>query len=98
MYLIVCVRYINYQWVTILIIYSLDRERVEVLSIIVSNLLTIHTQRLLEITISVEETNSTHIHVAVRSLLQVVTSKHTKTTRVDFNHLVNTILHAEVSN
>ncbi len=97
MYLIVCVRHINYQWVTILIIYSLDRERVEVLSIIVSNLLTIHTQRLLEITISVEETNSTHIHVAVRSLLQVVTSKHTKTTRVDFNHLVNTILHAEVS-
>ena len=63
----------------------------------VSNLLTLHTQRLLEITIAGEETNSTHIHVAGRSLLQLVTSKHTKTTRVDFNHLVNTILHAEVS-
>ena len=98
MYLIVCVRHINYQWVTILIVYSLDRERVEVLSVIVSNLLTIHAQRLLEVTISVEETNSTHIHVAVRSLLQVVTSKHTKTTRVNLNYLVDTILHAEVSN
>ena len=96
MNLIVCVRHINYQWVTILIIYSLDRERVEVLSIIVSNLLTIHTQRLLEITISVEETNATHIYVAIRSLLHIVTSKHTETTRVDFNHLVDTILHAEV--
>ena len=97
MNLIVHIRYIDDNRVAILIQNTLQRERIEVLSIIIGNLLTIHAQRLLEITISVEETNGTHIHVAIRCLLQVVTSKHTKTTRVDFNHLVDTILHAEVS-
>ncbi len=97
MNLIVCIRYINYNRVAILIQNTLQRKRVEVLCIIIGNLLTIHAQRLLEVTISVEETNSTHIHVAVRSLLQVVTGKHTQTTRVDLNHLVDTILHTEVS-
>ena len=59
-----------------------NRERVEVLCIVVSNLVALHRDRLLEISEAIEETYSTHVYVRVRSLFYVVAGKHSKTTRV----------------
>ena len=60
-----------------------NRERVEVLCIVVSNLVALHRDRLLEISEAIEETYSTHVYVRVRSLFYVVAGKHSKTTRVN---------------
>ena len=94
---IVCIRNIDNEWITILVINTLYRNLVKVLCLVFSNLLAIHAQSLSEITETIQETNSTHINITVRSFLNVVTSKHTKTTRIDLQCRVNTILHTEVS-
>ncbi len=97
MYHVVGVRHVHNHRVAVLVKYTLNGQGVKVLGIVVGNLLTVHAQRLLEVTKAIEETYGAEIHVAVRSLLQIIAGKHTKTTGVDFQNLVQTILHAEVS-
>ena len=96
--LIVVVRYVDHQRITILVKLTLDRQRTEVLCLIVGNLLSVHRQALSEIAETIEETNGTHIDIRVRSLLHIVTSQHTQTTRVDLQGRVHTVLHTEVGN
>ena len=96
--IIVHVRNVNYHGSAVSVHLLLDGQRTEVLCLIVSNLLTIHAQSLSEVAVTIQETNSAHVYVAVRSLLDVVTGQDTKTTRVDLQHLVQTVLHAKVCN
>ena len=97
MNLIVGVRHIDHQRITILIKLTLDRQRAEVLSLVVGNLLSVHRKTLCEIAETIQETNGTHVNVRVGSLFHVVASEHTQTTRIDFQGRVDTILHTEVS-
>ena len=98
MYLIVCIGNVNDQRVAVLVELTLNGQAAEVLSLVVGNLLTIHRQALCEVAETIEETNGTHIHVRVGSLLHIVTSQHTKAARVDLQGRVDAILHAEVGN
>ena len=97
MHLIVVIRYIDYHWVTVLVELALNGQAVEVLCLVVGNLLSIHRETLCEVSETIEETDSAHINIRVRSLLYIVTSKHTQTTTVNLQGRVDTILHAEVS-
>ena len=94
--LIVGVRNINNQRISVLVVNTLYGDRVEVLSLVLGNLLSVHAQSLGEVTETIEETNGTHVNVAVRSLLHIVTGKHTETTRINLQCRMDTILHAEV--
>ena len=97
MNLVIHVRHIYDEMVAVGIELSLDRQRIEVLGLVVGNLLSVHAERLLEIAKSVEESHCTHIDIAVGSLLQVIAGKHTQTAGVNLQHLIETILHAEIS-
>ena len=98
MNLIVHVRNVNYERLAVLVEHALYGKRAEVLCIVLSNLLTVHRESLLEIAVTIEEADATHVDVRVRSLLHVVTGEHTETARINLNHLVDTVLHAEVGN
>ena len=65
MNLIVCIRNIDYQWVAVLVKLTLDRQASEVLSLIISNLLSVHRQTLLKISETIQETNCTHVYIRV---------------------------------
>ena len=97
MNLIVHVRHVNDHLVAVLVEHALDRQRVEVLCVVFGDLLTVHAQALREVAIAIEEADGAHVHVAVGSLLHIVAGKHAKATGIDLQHLVKTILHAEVS-
>ena len=96
MNLIVGVRNIYNNRIALSIKNTLYRNRVEVLSLVLGNLLTIHAKSLCEIAKTIEETNGAHINIAVGSLLNIVTSKHSKTTRINLQSRVDTILHTEI--
>ena len=98
MNLIVHVRHIHNNGVAVLIEHALDGQRVEVLCVIVGYLLSVHAERLLEVAVAIEEADGTHVDVAVRSLLYIVAGEHAETARIDLQHLVDSILHAEVGN
>ena len=59
-------------------------------------MLTFRTQSLGEITVAIEETDSGHIYVAIRCLFDIVARQDTQTTRVDLQHVGQTILHREI--
>ena len=74
-----------------------NRQVVEVLRLVVRDLLAFRTQGLGEITIAIEETDGSHIDVAVRRLFDIVAGENTQTTRVDLEYVRQTILHREIS-
>ena len=76
---------------------ALNGQGVEILCLVVSYLLSLDIERLLEISITIEETHSAEIYVAVGSLLQIIARKHSQTTRVYLQHLGESILHTEIS-
>ena len=76
---------------------AFDGEAVKVLGFIVRNLLSVHGERLSEVAVAIEEADSHHVHVAVRSLLEVVTGEDAETAGVNLQHVRETIFHAEVS-
>ena len=98
MYIIVQIRNIHYQRLTICIHHTIDRKLTEVLCLVVSNLLSIHRQRLSKVAITVQKTYCTKIYIAVRSFFQVVASQYTQTTGIYFQDAAQTIFHAEIGN
>ena len=62
---IISIRNVNNERVAVAVKLALDGQEVEVLSLVIGNLLPIHAQRLLKVAITVKETDSTHIHIAV---------------------------------
>ena len=92
------VGYVDNHLVAVLVEHALDRQTIEVLRLVVCNLLSVHGERLREVTKAIEETNGYHVYIAVGSFLEVVTSEDTQTARVDFEYMRETKLHAEVSN
>ena len=84
--------------VTSFVFHLSDRKVAELLWFVVSNLLTINAKCLSEITKTIQETDSHHIYIAIRCLFDIVASEHTKTARIDFEVVSQTILHWEISN
>ena len=97
MYLIIHIRYVDNHRLTVLVHLLLNGQAAEVLSLVVGNLLSVHGERLREVSEAIEETYGHHIHIGVRSLLHVVTSQDSQTSRVNLKSLVQTIFHAKVS-
>ena len=62
---IVGVRNVNDKWIAVFVKYALNRNLIEVLCFILCNLLAIHAQSLCEVAEAIEETNSTHVNIAV---------------------------------
>ena len=96
MNLIVHVRHIHDNLVAVLVHHALNRQRVEVLCIILGDLLTVHAQALCEVTVTIKEADTAHVNIAVGGLFHVVAGEHAKTAGVDLQHLVQAILHGEV--
>ena len=63
MNLIVGIRHIYNHWITIVVKLTLDGQRTKVLSLVISNLLTIHREALCEIAETIQETDGTHIYI-----------------------------------
>ena len=80
----------------ILVHLLFDRQRTEVLSLVVGNLLPIHRKALGKVTIAIEDADSTHIDVGVGCFLHVVASQHAKTAAVNLQGRMDAILHAEI--
>ena len=97
MYIIIQIRNIHHQRLTIRIHHTVDRKLAEVLRFVVGNLLPIHRQRLSKVTVTIQETYRTKIYIAVRSFFQVVTGQYTQTTGIYFQDAAQTIFHAEIS-
>ena len=98
MYLIIHIRNVDNEWIAVLVKLALDRKRIKVLCLIVGNLLTVHTQALSKVSETIKKTNGAHINVRIGSFLQIVASEHSKTTRINLQHLVQTKFHTEVGN
>ena len=65
MNLIVWEGHIDDDLVAVFIEHTLNWQTVEILGIVVGNLLAVHRERLGEITIAIQETNGTHVDIAV---------------------------------
>ena len=83
MNLIVGVRNINHHRIAVLVELALNRQRTEVLALVVGNLLTIDRQTLCEVTKTIEETHCTHIDIGIGSLLHIVTCQHSQTAGIN---------------
>ena len=97
-YVIIQIRNVYNNLVAVFIQHAVDGQLTEVLSFVVGNLLAIHSQGLSEIAVTVQETDSTQIHIAVRSLFQIVAGKYTQTTGIYLQYMIQTVLHAEICN
>ena len=97
MYLTIRIRHIDNHRCTICFLHLFNRQILEVLRLVVGNLLAFRTQRLGEIAITVQETDSRHIYIAIRCLFQVVTGQNTQTTAVYLQDVRQTVFHREIS-
>ena len=75
MYVVIQVRNIDYNLLSVFVQYAVERQLAEVLGFVVGNLLSVHRQSLGEITVTVQETYGTQVYVAVGSLFQIVAGK-----------------------
>ena len=95
-YVVVQIGYVNHQVLSVLIEHLVDGQLSEVLGLVVGNLLSVHRQRLREVSIAVEETDGAEVDIAVGGFFQVVACQHAQTAGIDFQHMVQPVLHAEV--
>ena len=91
------IRHVNNHRRTVSLFHLLHRQILEVLCLVISNLLTFRTQRLCEIAVTVQETDSRHVHIAIRCFLQIVSGQNTQTTAVYLQNMRQTIFHREIS-
>ena len=96
-YLIVREWYINDNLVSGFVKETFDRQAIEVQSFIVSDLLAVHRKRLGEIAITIEQADTTHVDIAVRSFLQIISGKNSETSGIYLQHMRKAILHTEIS-
>ena len=75
-----------------------DRQLKEVLCLVSSLLRTLCRKTLGKVSVAIQKTYGHHWGISIRSLLQVVAGQDSKTSRVDLQRVVQTILHREVSN
>ena len=94
--IIIQVRNVYYQRLAVCVHYAVDRKLTEVLCFVVCDLLSVHGQRLGKVTVTVQETYRTQIHIAVGSFFQIVTGQHTQTTGIYFQDAAQAIFHAEI--
>ncbi len=73
----VMIRYLQYHGMAVLFGYLLDGELVEVLRLIVGNLLTVYTECLCEIAVTVKESDGSHVDARVGCFFYVVACEHT---------------------
>lgn len=70
MHLIIYVRHVNNHLVAVLVEYTLYRQAVEVLCVVLGDLLTIHAQALCEIAVTIQEAYATEVHIGVEASLR----------------------------
>ena len=95
-YLIIQIRYFYNHWIAIGIQLTLNRQAAEILCLVICNLLPIHGQSLRKITITIKETDRTHVYVAIGSLFQIVAGQYPQATGIYLQHVVQTVLHTEI--
>ena len=78
--------------------HFLNRQVFEILGFIVGYLLAVHGKALVEITVTIQETDSTHVNVRVGSLLDVIACQYTQAARIYLQYVRKTVFHAEVCN
>ena len=96
-YLIIQIRYFYNHRVAIGIQLTFNRQATEILCFVICNLLPVHGQSLRKITITIKETDCTHIYVAIGSLFQIITGQYSQTTGIYLQHVIQTVLHTEIS-
>ena len=94
--LIIHIRNIHYKRITVGISLAHDRQRLKVLSLIFCYLLAIHIERLDEVSVTVKETDSAHINIAVGCLFQIISGKHTETSGIYLKNVAQSIFHTEI--
>ena len=90
------IRHLMNQLIAVLIKNRLDGELVEVLRLVVGDLLTVHRERLSEITVTVQEAHRGHVDATVTRLFHIVARKNTQATRIDLERIAQAIFHAEI--
>ena len=75
---------------------ALNGEGVEVLGLVVGDLLAVHGEGLAEVAVAVEEADAAEVDVAVGGFLEVVAGEDAEASGVDFQDVVEAVLHAEV--
>ena len=98
MYVVIQVRNIDYNLLSVFVQYAVERQLAEVLGFVVGNLLSVHRQGLGEITVTVQETYGTQVYVAVGSLFQIVAGKYAQTTGIYLKYMIQTVFHTEICN
>ena len=98
MYVVIQVRNIDYNLLSVFVQYTVERQLAEVLGFVVGNLLSVHRQGLGEITVTVQETYGTQVYVAVGSLFQIVAGKYAQTTGIYLKYMIQTVFHTEICN
>ena len=96
MYVAIGIRNIHYHRRTVGVLHLRNRQVAEVLCLVVSDLLSLGREGLGKIAITIEETDSRHVDVAVAGFLQVVTGQDAQTAGIDLHHLAQTVLHREI--
>ena len=81
-------RQINNHLLAFFIIDLMERQTVEVLSLVFGYLRTVHGQLLCKIAITIQQANCYHIYIAIRSLLQIVASQNSQTSGIDFHKMI----------
>ena len=92
------VRNLQYHRFAVSLHYLSKGQCVEVLRFVIGNLLSVHRQRLGKVTVAIQETYCCQVDVAVAGFFQIVTSQYTQAAGIDFQHVGQTIFHAEIGN
>ena len=92
------IRHLEHHLLSVLVNHWFNWQVVEVLWLIVGDLLSVHRERLSEISITIQETHCCHVDAAVARLLDIVTSEDTQAARINLQSVAQAILHAEVGN
>ena len=88
---------VDYQLFPIRLHYLFNRELPEILRFIIDCLLAVHGKRLVKITVTVQKSYGTKVHIAVRRLFQVIPRQHSQTAGIYLKDFIQAVFHAEIS-
>ena len=96
-HLIIYVRHVDDKGRSVFVEELLHGKRMEILCLVVGNLFASHTETLRKVAVTVEKSDGTHVNIAVGRFFQIVACQNAQTAAVNLQHLVETVLHTEIS-
>ena len=78
--------------------YFFNRQGIKVLCFIIGYLLAIHRDCLIEIAVPIKQAHATEVYIGIGCLLQIITCQYSQAAGINFQYMIETILHAEVGN